>query len=102
MTHSPISQTENCSLAANRREIILVGTDISRGYRYGSKRFIVPASELEMAVGCLSRRFRLRFLCASKWLLYALLRTNLPVLLSLKRFAAPRCVFIFGMILFPL
>ena len=44
-----------------------------------------------------SPRFRLRDLLVRMWRLNALLRMNLPVPVFLKRLAAPRCVFSFGM-----
>ena len=45
-------------------------------------------------------RFRLRDLLVRMWRLNALLRMNLPVAVFLNRFAAPRCVFSFGMMSF--
>src|SRR4051795_3477480 len=42
------------------------------------------------------RRVRLVGLCSSRWSRYALRRRILPVPVILKRLAAPRCVFIFG------
>jgi hypothetical protein len=42
-------------------------------------------------------RLRLRVLLVRMWRLNALLRINFPVAVFLNRFAAPRCVFNFGM-----
>src|SRR4051794_39995285 len=43
-----------------------------------------------------SRRVRLEGLCSSRWSRYACRRMTLPEPVILKRLAAPRCVFIFG------
>ena len=45
-----------------------------------------------------SRRFRFRSFLVRIWLLPARMRLSFPVLVLLTLLAAPRCVFIFGMI----
>ena len=52
----------------------------------------------DTVVACLSLRFRLRLLLDKMWLLKPLRRTILPLLLILNLLAAPRLVFIFGML----
>jgi len=65
-------------------------------YRYGSMRFkAVTLAESATALWR-SRRVLLVGFLVRMWLLKALALTNLPVPVFLKRFAAPRFVFIFG------
>src|SRR4029077_13897078 len=46
----------------------------------------------------LSRRVRRLDLCSSRWFMLARRRITLPVAVNRNRFAAPLCVFIFGMV----
>src|SRR4051812_27036590 len=48
-----------------------------------------------------SRRFRFEDFFSRMWFLNALRRMSLPVLVTLKRLAAPRWVFIFGIEVLP-
>ena len=68
---------------------------------YGSMRRSAPSSADDASVDL--RRLRLRFgvFFSSMWLLYALLRLNFPLPVTLNRFAAARCVFIFGTLIPP-
>lgn len=49
-----------------------------------------------------TRRLRLEVFLVNMWLPEALRRRTLPVGLTRNRLAAPRCVFIFGMLALPL
>ncbi len=53
-------------------------------------------SGLETTFGSSSRRLRFAFFLPRMWLRIACLARTLPRAVSLKRFFAPECVFIFG------
>src|ERR1700710_1401500 len=56
----------------------------------------VPAKAGETSTDLRSLRFRLVVFLVRMWLCIAWLRITLPVPVTLKRFAAPLCVFCFG------
>jgi len=68
-----------------------------RRYLFGSSNRISLRSDLAIIFGCLSDRFRLVVFLVKIWLPCDFLKTNLPVPVRLKRLAAARLVFIFGM-----
>ena len=70
---------------------------LSRCYLFGSSNRISLLSDLAIIFGCLSDRFRLVVFLVKMWLACDFLKTNLPVPVRLKRLAAARLVFIFGM-----
>lgn len=63
---------------------------------YGSIRMTRGTSEASTQAVCRRPRFRLVVLLVRMCCLDALLRTTLPVEVLVNRFAAPRCVFNFG------
>jgi hypothetical protein len=63
----------------------------------GSSNRISLLSGLVIIFGCLSDLFRLVVFLVKIWLPCDFLKTNLPVPVRLKRLAAARLVFIFGM-----
>src|SRR5262252_6085183 len=67
-----------------------------RDHLYGSIRASLAASTSATVVVPLSARFRFVVLLLRMCCLNALLRRNLPLFVRLKRLAAPRCVFSFG------
>jgi hypothetical protein len=62
---------------------------------YGSIWRTAGTSALLMSVSFFSLRIRPDFFVPSKWRLPECMRIILPVEVTLKRFAAPRCVFSF-------
>src|SRR5690606_15112568 len=56
------------------------------------------ASASATGAGPLSRLVRLEGLCSSRWFLLARRRITLPEPVTLKRFLAPLCVLVFGMV----
>src|SRR4029079_2405383 len=72
-----------------------------RVHLYGSIRASFGASTSATVVVPLRARFRFVVLLLRMCCLNALLRKNFPPLVRLKRLAAPRCVFSFGMSVAP-
>jgi hypothetical protein len=62
-------------------------------YAYGNMRRIFLASDGSTSTECRRCRMRFGFFVPSRWRLNACARMILPVLVTRKRFAAPRCVF---------
>src|SRR5262245_46163546 len=79
--------------------LLCAGTDragLGLAQRFGSICCSRRASADETSAGWRSRRFRFDDFLVRMCCLFALRRTSLPVPVFLKRFAAPRCDFIFG------
>lgn len=69
-------------------------------YLYGIIRDTRDWSTASIVVVPRSPRFRFVVLLVKMCDMYALLRVTLPDAVLLKRFAAPRCVFSFGIVVF--
>src|SRR5205807_1804850 len=63
-----------------------------------SSRLTRGASSLERIVGRESARLRFGDLCSSMWLVKECRARTFPPAVTLKRFCAPECVFILGII----
>src|SRR5215470_14259883 len=72
-----------------------IGLSFAAG-QAGSICFTRFTSEAEISVSLRSFRFRFFAFLVRMWLFPLFMRTILPPPVRLKRFAAPRCVFIFG------
>src|SRR5579875_1768341 len=74
-------------------------SSVTRAGGYLPSSFLISLTSLPASgTSPLSRRVRRDGLCSSRWLRLARRRITLPEPVSLKRFPAPLCVFIFGMV----